>query len=218
MDDMVLGTRISPDMIHVENIESKNGDFVATFQILAFQKQMRMILLPAMSNIVRRLVIECGADGVDPAIRAIRMDMEDVEREIREEASWYNGIDWLERRANGERERRSRATKEDDESSLSSKSSGSHTTSPVLSTTTLGTTPSPPASVDEHHPKKDADLAAARSGRPVPVVIPISPVLESPVLLHPIPYIPVTVSQMPHYSQEAFRLVRYNQIHFWSFG
>jgi len=27
MDDMVLGTRISPDMIHVENIESKNGDW-----------------------------------------------------------------------------------------------------------------------------------------------------------------------------------------------
>jgi len=42
MDDMVLGTRISPDMIHVENIESKNGDLWATFQILAFQKQMRV--------------------------------------------------------------------------------------------------------------------------------------------------------------------------------
>jgi len=38
MDDMVLGTRISPDMIHVENIESKNGDFVATFQIFGIPK------------------------------------------------------------------------------------------------------------------------------------------------------------------------------------
>jgi hypothetical protein len=70
---------------------------------IAFQK---LILLPAMNNIVRRLVIECGADGVDPAMRAIKMDMEEVARELRDEASWYNGIDWLERRANGERERK----------------------------------------------------------------------------------------------------------------
>jgi hypothetical protein len=73
---------------------------------IAFQKQMRLILLPAMNNIVRRLVIECGADRVDPAMRAIKMDMEEVARELRDEASWYNGIDWLERRANGERERK----------------------------------------------------------------------------------------------------------------
>lgn len=175
---------------------------------IAFQKQMRMILLPAMNNIVRRLVIECSADGVDPAMRAIRMDMEDVARDLRDEASWYNGIDWLERRANGERERRSRLAKEDDESSSSSKSSGSHTTSPVLSTTTLGTTPSPPASVDGHDSKKEAESTASRGGLSVPVAIPISPVLESPILLHPIPYVPVTVSQMPHYSQEAFKTVR----------
>lgn len=93
-----------------------------------------------------------------------------------------------------------RIAKEDDESSSSSKSSGSHSTSPVLSTSTLGTTPSPPASVDGHDIKKDTELSATRAPS---VVIPISP-----VLLHPIPYIPVTLSRMPQYSQEAFKSVR----------
>lgn len=34
---------------------------------MAYAKQIRLILLPAMSNIVRRLVIECAADGLDAA-------------------------------------------------------------------------------------------------------------------------------------------------------
>jgi hypothetical protein len=192
-----------PGTVHADVPPSYN---LCEQAFVAFQKQMRMILLPAMNNIVRRLVIECGADGVDPAMRAIKMDMEDVVRELRDEASWYNGIDWLERRANGERERRSRLAKDDDESSSSSKSSGSHSTSPVLSTSTLSTTPSPPASVDGDT-KKDVDSTTTRTNRRPSVVIPISPVLESPVLLHPIPYVPMTISQMPHYSLEAFKLV-----------
>lgn len=172
---------------------------------VAYQKQMRIILLPPMNNIVRRLVIESSADGVDPAIRATRMDMDDVIKELGDEASWYNGIDWLERRANGEREMRNRAVNEDDEHSTSSKSSSSNTTSPVLSTSTLQTTPSPPASVDGHDTKKDDEPIVRSRGAPV---IPIAPVLTSPVLLHPIPYVPVTVSHMPQYSLDALKIVR----------
>ncbi|KZP07642.1 hypothetical protein FIBSPDRAFT_762627, partial [Athelia psychrophila] len=174
---------------------------------VAYQKQIRLILLPAMNNIVRRLVIECAADGVDPAMRATKMSLEDVVKELADEASWYNGIDWLERRANGARDRdRERATTEDDRSSLSSKSSGSHETSPVLSTTTLQTTPSPPASADGRDSKKEAD-SPTDSRASSNVIIPISPVLESPVLLHPVPYVPVTTTHMPQYSQDAFKTV-----------
>jgi hypothetical protein len=217
------------DMVDHPRPATTNADVPPSYLLCeqafhAFQKQMRAILLPAMTNIVRRLVIESQADGVDPAIRATRMDMEDVARELRDEASWYNGIDWLERKANGERERERMAAKEakdkerekekdeDDGSSSSSKSSGSHTTSPVLSTTTLQTSPSPPASVDGRDAKKDEDptiitTTATRQGGAPSVIIPISPVLETPILLHPIPYVPVTVSHMPQYSLDAFKIV-----------
>jgi hypothetical protein len=222
---------VTGEMVEHPRPATVNADVPPSYQLCeqafhAFQKQMRTILLPAMTNIVRRLVIESQADGVDPAIRATRMDVEDVARELQDEASWYNGIDWLERKANGERERQRLAAKEakdkdkekekdeDDESSSSSKSSGSHTTSPVLSTTTLQTSPSPPASVDGRDAKKDEDpTTAIRQGGAPSVIIPISPVLESPVLLHPIPYVPVTVSHMPQYSLDAFKMVR----HFSSF-
>lgn len=218
---------ITGDMVEHPRPTTFNADVPPSYQLCeqafhAFQRQMRGILLPAMKNIVRRLVIECQADGLDPAIRATRMDMEDVARELRDEASWYNGIDWLERKANGERERQRLAAKEakdkekekdEDDESSSSKSSGSHTTSPVLSTTTLQTSPSPPASVDGLDAKKDEDpttaatTTATRQGGAPAVIIPISPVLETPVLLHPIPYVPVTVSHMPQYSLDAFKIV-----------
>ncbi|EPQ55366.1 hypothetical protein GLOTRDRAFT_121520 [Gloeophyllum trabeum ATCC 11539] len=167
----------------------------------AYQKQMRIVLLPAMNNIVRKIVIECAADRVDPALRASRMEMEDVAAALRDESMWYNGIDWLERRANKKREERDRLRREEEEdreSSTSSKSDDSHATSPVLSTSTLGTTPSPPPLVT----KKDDEVEGLRQ-----VPIPVSPVLETPRLLHPIPYIPVTTSHMPPFSQEAFKMV-----------
>jgi hypothetical protein len=186
-----------------------------TFQLceqayVAFQKQMRSILLPAMTNIVRRVIIECQADSTDPAMRVARMDTEEIIAELRDEAVWYNGIDWLERRANGRREVLARRREEErkekddgDDSSASSKSDGSHTTSPVLSTSTLQTTPSPPPSVG----KKDDELGALGGAGRAPS-FPVSPVLESPVLLHPIPYVPITVSHLPHYSMESLKLVR----------
>nr|GAT47937.1 predicted protein [Mycena chlorophos] len=51
----------------------------------AYIRQLRTVLLPPMRNIVRRLVLECAFDVVDPAIRAARMTIDDVVREMREE-------------------------------------------------------------------------------------------------------------------------------------
>ena len=157
------------------------------------------ILLPPLRNIVRKLVVECSADGTDPALKAVRMTTEDVMAELRDERAWYNGIDWIERQVNARLEERRRA--KDKDSSSSSHSSGSHTTSPVLSTTTLHTTPSsPPGSKDD-----EAVTMSPMVGAPP---VPASPVLKAPDLLRPIPYVPVTAEHMPSYSKEAFSMVR----------
>ncbi|EIW53922.1 uncharacterized protein TRAVEDRAFT_60523 [Trametes versicolor FP-101664 SS1] len=166
-----------------------------------FSRQMGEILGPAMRNIVRKIVMECAADGTDPAVRANRMTLEDVMRELRDESSWYNGIDWLERRANERLAERRRAKERDeDDSSSSSHSTGSHTTSPVLSTTTLQTTPSPPPSG-----KEDDALASSPMTTAPPVLT--SPLLKSPDIIRMIPYVPVTAQHLPYYSIEAFGYV-----------
>jgi hypothetical protein len=186
---------------------------------------MREVLVPPMKNIVRRLVIECStprlSDGKleDPAIRAARMDMEEVLTELREEEGvWFDGFDWAERRRNDghEREKRESGSGSDD-SSTSSGSRSSNGMSPVLSTTTLQTTPSPPPMlVGEETGKKvnGEEQYNERSGRMAelpgltkPVTIAIGPVLDPPKLLRAIPYVPVTASHMPHYSLEAFKAV-----------
>ncbi|KAI0692314.1 hypothetical protein C8T65DRAFT_586713, partial [Cerioporus squamosus] len=167
----------------------------------AFQRQMHEILLPPMRNLVRKLIMECAADGIDPAVRAVKMTIEDVVCELRDESTWYNGIDWLERRANARLEAERRHAKDDDSSSSSSssRSDGSHSTSPVLSTTTLQTTPSPPPS------SKDDEIPASspQAGAPSP----ISPVMNAPELLRPIPYVPVTTKHLPQHSVEALVIV-----------
>ena len=165
----------------------------------AFQRQMREILLPPMRNIVRKLVMECAADGTDPARRAVKMTLDDVAHELRDESVWYNGIDWLERRANLRLEERRRRAKDEDEASTSSHSDGSHTTSPVLSTTTLQTTPSPPPSGKDDEPVVSSPLAG------VPPVL--SPVMKAPELLRPIPFVPVTMDHLPLNSRETFDMV-----------
>ena len=77
--------------------------------------------------------------------------------------------------------------------------SSSSAMSPVLTATTLQTTPSPPPLSDEgvDLEKKEDYLR--------PMTIPVSPVLNPPRLLRPIPYVPVTTANMPHYSLKAFR-------------
>lgn len=201
---------------------------------LAHQRQMRVVLMPAMRNIVRKVVIECSTPNPisgrveDPAIRAARMDLEDVMRELREEEGvWFDGVDWAERRRNDGREREKMARDNgiaSDDSSTSSGSRSSNGTSPVLSTTTLQTTPSPPPIPLEDGGKKDdvreeeeediLELTITATAK-LPT-IPVMPVLDPPKLLWPIPYVPVTAAHMPHYSVEAFKMVRSISCHFQS--
>ncbi|KAI0073578.1 hypothetical protein K474DRAFT_1720569 [Panus rudis PR-1116 ss-1] len=180
---------------------------------VAFRRSMRDIMLPAMSNLVRRIVIECTADGVDPALRASKLSLEDVIQQLRDEAMWYNGIDWIERRRNRTRDERrdrkrsvERQASEEDDSSSSSRSEGSHTTSPVLSTTTLQTTPSPPPAGDSASKEDENDRSPSSTTAPA-IPIPVAPVLASPQLIHPIPYIPETTSHLPEWSAYALASV-----------
>ena len=186
----------------------------------AYQRQMRLILGPAMQNVVRKLVVECTMDGVDPALKATRMTIEEIGQELRNEGVWFNGVDWIERRTNlrreeADRERRRAGTrqKEEDESSTVSsvKSDASHETSPVLSTTTLQTTPSPPPlNVTELKDTKDpltSDPSVVDTAPPQ-WPIPIGPNLNPPQLLHSIPFIPETLDHLPIYSRETLISVR----------
>jgi hypothetical protein len=170
--------------------------------------------------------MECAASEgrrEDPAVRAARMSMEEVLRIVREEEGvWFDGVDWAERRRSDDavkrRKRVQRAREdalvkrrgEDDSASSSGSSStksafdsSSSATSPVLSATTLQTTPSPPPLSDEgvDVEKKEDYLR--------PMTIPVSPVLNPPGLLRPIPYVPATTANMPHFSLEAFRAVSF---------
>ena len=170
-----------------------------------FQRVTHDILLPAMSNIVRRIVMECSVDGTDPAVRASKMSLEDVVAELRDHATWTKGINWIELRAARLRDDHARRTgSEEDDSSASSRSDGSHTTSPVLSTTTLQTTPSPPPCV------KDDEAVGSPTATSAPTMTtPTSPSLQSKEeLLRPIPYVPVSVADLPSYSSEILKLVR----------
>lgn len=181
---------------------------------LAHGQQLRLILLPAMKNVVRRLAIECviSMGSEDPTLKASRMSLEEVARILREEEGiWFDGYDWIERRRNDDdtrRENSRRARAEEDARSTTSSSSGesvvSDTTSPVLSTTTLQTTPSPPPLAyekKEEEPSWDSASVAER------VVIPVEPVLDPPRILRSIPHIPVTLTHLPQYSIDAFKNV-----------
>lgn len=185
-----------------------------TFQLCelvhrTFTRVLREILYPAMGHIVRRIVMECGADGTDPAQRALKMSLEDVIAELRDHATWTKGVDWIELRATRLRDEQIRRTgSEEDDSSSSSRSDGSHTTSPVLSTTTLQTTPSPPpCGKEDETVSSPAALAVA--------TMPTSPSLRTQDLLRPVPYIPVSISPSSHYSYDSLKSVRpYYNFHF----
>lgn len=163
----------SPSIVNAEIPPSFN---LCEQAFIAHGQQLRLILLPAMKNIVRRIAIECAmsdiSGGEDPTLKASRMSLEQVAQILREEEGvWFDGYDWVERRRNEEEARRERHEREHSDrsepsepseprspsqersrqrrSSRSDSSVGSNTTSPVLSTTTLQTTPSPPPLSDE---------------------------------------------------------------------
>lgn len=192
----------------------------------AFKRQLRLLLSPAMLNIVRRIVMECAEDGADPCVRVTKMSVEDVVEALRDRGTWYNGLDWLMRRredaAEERQRRRAEDTKDDipDDTSSSSKS-GSQTTSPVLSTSTLQTTPSPPPVSNEkkaidslNRDETNSLTAAVSSPRRIDpssptfsLPIAISPVLESPTQIPSIPYIPVSLTGMPAFTLESIKTV-----------
>ncbi|KAJ7105370.1 hypothetical protein C8R44DRAFT_746062 [Mycena epipterygia] len=213
----------------------------------AHARQMRAVLLPAFRNVVRRIIVECALDAVeaddvrlaapgtgtprkplDPAVRAARMPLADVVRELREEEGvWFDGVDWSERRRNARAEAEVGAgeghrTEGSDDSSEGT-SSRTSDTSPVLSTSTLGTTPSPPP-LEEHRKDEPAEeerlkrqqqreteekqhRAKEREARERQPTIAVMPVLDPPRLLRPIPYVPKTIAHLPPYSLEALKAV-----------
>lgn len=191
----------------------------------AFQRQMHAILLPAMVNVVRRIVMECAADGVDPLMCIAKMSAEDVVESLRDGRVWLNGVDWLlKKREEEERETmRTSDKKEYSDDSSSSSKSDSQSTSPVLSTSTLQTTPSPPPLNDIKDKKRGEEMERmSRSMRP-PSTIPsqrtpispimalpiaISPVLDSPTQIPSIPYIPESISHISQYTIETIKMVR----------
>ncbi|KAF7296354.1 hypothetical protein HMN09_01105500 [Mycena chlorophos] len=184
----------------------------------AYIRQLRTVLLPPMRNIVRRLVLECAFDVVDPTIRAARMTIDDVVREMREEEGvWFDGVDWSERRRNArveeereERRERQRQRQAEDAEVSSSDGSGTATTpgkteSPTLSTSTLGTTPSPSADDDDFKVEEDEDETRSHVHHDFKLAIAVDPVRNPPQLLLAIPHVPETLSHMPAYSLDALK-------------
>ena len=216
---------VSTHEIQHPQLELVRSEVPSTFNLCdqvyrGYQRQMRLIVGPAMHNVVRKLVVECTMDGMDPALKATRMTVEEIGQELRNEGVWFNGVDWVERRNNlrreeADRERRgtgARQKEEDESSTVSSvKSDASHETSPVLSTTTLQTTPSPPPSNAAELKDTKESLASgtpAVDTAPPQWPIAIGPNLNPPQLLHSIPFIPESLEHLPHYSMETFISVR----------
>ncbi|KAI0692159.1 hypothetical protein BC835DRAFT_85049 [Cytidiella melzeri] len=168
-----------------------------------YQRVMREILYPAMCNIVRRLVMESQVDGTDPGMKALKMSLEDVVDQLRDPDTWSKGVDWIQRKRIRQKQEQRRRPRSDDDDSSSSRSGGSHTTSPVLSTTTLQTTPSPPPIGGKEDETESPPIAISSPTIPVPE----SPSIQASSLLRPIPYIPVTIAHLPHFSIDSIRLV-----------
>ncbi|KAF8623314.1 hypothetical protein AX17_001614 [Amanita inopinata Kibby_2008] len=212
---------------------------------VAHQRQMRVVLLPAMKNIVRRLVIECAEDSSpsvkgdcswggyadDPAIRASKMSLEDVLTILREEEGvWFDGVDWAERRRNDARSRGEGEQEKKEGDQKASETSGNSPTSTTGSSSSAMSdsksditpregegeyTDDPIPQPALSHDGSKVPVQGVKPGAPPlpprpstrPVTIAVSPILNPPRLLRPIPYVPTTLSHLPQYSLEAFRAV-----------
>ncbi len=159
-----------------------------------FERQLRKILLPAMQNIIKRIMFQGRAE----AMKAVAtMELEDVLRALQQAWAWSKDL----RRPPVHENDPDPGTPLDDTCS-SSKSDASHTTSPVLSTATLQTTPSPPPSDDKR--EKDGDAESPREEVPrMNIFTELGPP-EPSNLLRDIPYVPTTLQEMPTYSLKAF--------------
>ena len=163
-----------------------------------FERQLRKILLPAMQNIIKRIMFQGGAEAMKIVTT---MDSEDVLRALQHAWAWSKDL----RRPLGHENDPDPGTPLDDASS-SSKSEASHTTSPVLSTATLQTTPSPPPSDDKR--EKDGEIESPCEEVPrINLFTELGPP-EPSNLLRDIPYVPTTLQEMPAFSLKAFIDVR----------
>jgi hypothetical protein len=163
-----------------------------------FERQLRKILLPAMQNIIKRIMFQGGAEAMKIVTS---MESKDVLRALQHAWAWSKDL----RRPLVHENDPDPGTPLDDASS-SPKSETSHTTSPVLSTATLQTTPSPPPSDDKR--EKDGEVESPREEVPrINIFTELGPP-EPSNLLRDIPYVPTTMQEMPAYSLKAFIEVR----------
>ncbi|KAJ7752970.1 hypothetical protein B0H16DRAFT_1459686 [Mycena metata] len=198
-----------------------------TLLLPAFRNVVRRIVVECALDAAEAAAGVGVRKPLDPAMRAARMTLAEVVAQVREEEGiWFDGMDWSAKRRNareqeeaearererhghGHGERRHRTEGSDDSSAGTPRTSD---TSPVLSTSTLGTTPSPPPLGEPRKDKADEEdrrqrVAAAAMAVERQPTIAVMPVLESPRLLRPIPYIPETIAHLPQYSLEALRMV-----------
>ncbi|KAH9067691.1 hypothetical protein EDB87DRAFT_20929 [Lactarius vividus] len=161
-----------------------------------YERQLRKILLPAMQNIIKRIMCQGRAEAMKVVVS---MDSEDVLRALRQAWAWSKD---LRQPPPPTHESDLDPGTPPDDASSSSKSDASHTTSPVLSTATLQTTPSPPPSDDKR--EKDGEAESPREEAPrMRLFVEIGPP-EPSNLLRDIPYVPATTQEMPSYSLKAF--------------
>jgi hypothetical protein len=193
---------------------------LASYVSRTFHNEMRNVIMPALQNLVRLIVIESNKTGVDPSLKATKMTIEDIIRSLHLEGVWWNGFDWhaqwdeRERekeaqaraaRANSVRQPRIRIREDEaedsnsDRTSPSSVTTGSHETSPVLSAATLQTTPSPPPPLQilDERRKRGSD----------------GEIKEAPSVIRAVPAVPLTSEGMPHYTKEMLQAVSLISLH-----
>jgi hypothetical protein len=163
-----------------------------------FERQLRKILLPAMQNVIKRVMFQGPAEAMKTVVS---MELEDVLRALQQSWAWSKDL----RRPPVHENDPDPGTPPDDACS-SSKSDASHTTSPVLSTATLQTTPSPPPSDDKREKGGEAESPREEVPR-MNLFTELGPP-EPSNLLHDIPYVPTTLQEMPTFSLKAFIEVR----------
>jgi hypothetical protein len=159
-----------------------------------FERQLRKILLPAMQNVIKRIMFQGRAEAMKTVAT---MELEDVLRALQQAWAWSKDL----RRPPVHDNDPDPGTPLDDAYS-SSKSEASHTTSPVLSTATLQTTPSPPPSDDKREKEGDAESPSEEVPR-MNLFTELGPP-EPSNLLRDIPYVPTTLQEMPSFSLKAF--------------
>jgi hypothetical protein len=160
-----------------------------------FVHVLRKALAPALFNIVKRISLTAP----DPALYAARMEVYDVLHELRQPYAWSKTLD-VHSLPPLPPPRRHVYKDKDDASSTGSHGSEAETTSPVLTASTLQTTPSPPPHKIEATDPLDEPPSPAESDGPPPP--------DPTNMVHPIPYMPVSLARMPPQTAVLVQQVR----------